>query len=158
MGISIWYVPNIPSLPTVPSCGKSLPRTHIKTQNEDDEGIGDIYIWGRNVFMGYLNDAENTQEKFDAHGWLRTGDLGFLDADKFLYIVGNTRGEQDKAARCSVPLSGPHRAAVDGGAGSVLHNNEGRTEVQLGGRDTLCVPGLDLVLSEHRGGRGLQES
>uniref|UniRef100_A0A8C7B6Y9 long-chain-fatty-acid--CoA ligase n=1 Tax=Neovison vison TaxID=452646 RepID=A0A8C7B6Y9_NEOVI len=75
------------------SCGKSLPRTHIKTQNEDDEGIGDIYIWGRNVFMGYLNDAENTQEKFDAHGWLRTGDLGFLDADKFLYIVGNTRGE-----------------------------------------------------------------
>uniref|UniRef100_A0A8C7B750 long-chain-fatty-acid--CoA ligase n=1 Tax=Neovison vison TaxID=452646 RepID=A0A8C7B750_NEOVI len=73
------------------SCGKSLPRTHIKTQNEDDEGIGDIYIWGRNVFMGYLNDAENTQEKFDAHGWLRTGDLGFLDADKFLYIVGNTR-------------------------------------------------------------------
>ncbi|XP_047565127.1 long-chain-fatty-acid--CoA ligase ACSBG2-like isoform X3 [Lutra lutra] len=73
------------------SCGKSLPRTHIKTQNEDDEGIGDIYIWGRNVFMGYLNDEENTQEKIDAHGWLCTGDLGFLDTDKFLYVVGNTR-------------------------------------------------------------------
>ncbi|XP_032163764.1 long-chain-fatty-acid--CoA ligase ACSBG2-like isoform X1 [Mustela erminea] len=73
------------------SCGKSLPRTHIKTQNEDEESIGDIYIWGRNVFMGYLNDAENNQEKFDAHGWLRTGDLGFLDTDKFLYVVGNTR-------------------------------------------------------------------
>ncbi|XP_059243668.1 long-chain-fatty-acid--CoA ligase ACSBG2-like [Mustela nigripes] len=41
--------------------------------------------------MGYLNDAENNQEKFDAHGWLRTGDLGFLDTDKFLYVVGNTR-------------------------------------------------------------------
>uniref|UniRef100_A0A8C0R3V1 long-chain-fatty-acid--CoA ligase n=1 Tax=Canis lupus dingo TaxID=286419 RepID=A0A8C0R3V1_CANLU len=80
------------------SCGKSLPSTHTKMQREDEEGIGDIHIWGRNVFMGYLNDEENTQEKIDVHGWLHTGDLGFLDTDEFLYIMGNARGEPDRAA------------------------------------------------------------
>ncbi|XP_072643747.1 long-chain-fatty-acid--CoA ligase ACSBG2-like isoform X2 [Canis lupus baileyi] len=73
------------------SCGKSLPSTHTKMQREDEEGIGDIHIWGRNVFMGYLNDEENTQEKIDVHGWLHTGDLGFLDTDEFLYVMGNAR-------------------------------------------------------------------
>ncbi|CAK7292685.1 Long-chain-fatty-acid--CoA ligase ACSBG2 [Vulpes lagopus] len=73
------------------SCGKSLPSTHTKMQSEDEEGIGDIHIWGRNIFMGYLNDEENTQEKIDVHGWLHTGDLGFLDTDEFLYIMGNAR-------------------------------------------------------------------
>lgn len=87
-----------PSLPTVPSCGKSLPSTRTKTQREDGDGIGDIHIWGRNIFMGYLDDEEKTQEKIDLHGWLRTGDLGFLDDDEFLYVTGNERGEQDQAA------------------------------------------------------------
>lgn len=105
-GVSVWCVYNTPSLPAVPSCGKSLPSTHTKTQKEDEEGIGDIYIWGRNVFMGYLDDEENTQAKIDARGWLHTGDLGFMDPDEFLYVVGNTRGEQDKATRCSETASG----------------------------------------------------
>uniref|UniRef100_A0A8C8WZE7 long-chain-fatty-acid--CoA ligase n=1 Tax=Panthera leo TaxID=9689 RepID=A0A8C8WZE7_PANLE len=73
------------------SCGKSLPSTRTKTQKEDDDGIGDIHIWGRNIFMGYLDDEEKTQEKIDLHGWLRTGDLGFLDDDEFLYVTGNER-------------------------------------------------------------------
>ncbi|XP_040317662.1 long-chain-fatty-acid--CoA ligase ACSBG2-like [Herpailurus yagouaroundi] len=80
-----------PSLPTVPSCGKSLPSTRTKTQKEDGDGIGDIHIWGQNIFMGYLDDEEKTQEKIDLHGWLRTGDLGFLDDDEFLYVTGNER-------------------------------------------------------------------
>uniref|UniRef100_A0A667HC45 long-chain-fatty-acid--CoA ligase n=1 Tax=Lynx canadensis TaxID=61383 RepID=A0A667HC45_LYNCA len=73
------------------SCGKSLPSTRTKTQKEDGDGIGDIHIWGRNIFMGYLDDEEKTQEKIDLHGWLRTGDLGFLDDDEFLYVTGNER-------------------------------------------------------------------
>ncbi|XP_044900448.1 long-chain-fatty-acid--CoA ligase ACSBG2-like isoform X2 [Felis catus] len=73
------------------SCGKSLPSTRTKTQREDGDGIGDIHIWGRNIFMGYLDDEEKTQEKIDLHGWLRTGDLGFLDDDEFLYVTGNER-------------------------------------------------------------------
>ncbi|XP_062966043.1 long-chain-fatty-acid--CoA ligase ACSBG2-like [Cynocephalus volans] len=73
------------------SCGKELPNTQTKVEGEDEEGIGNIHIWGRNVFMGYLNDKENTQRKMDCHGWMHTGDLGFLDIDRFLYIMGNIK-------------------------------------------------------------------
>lgn len=75
---------------SAPSCGKSLPGTHTQVQ-KDEEDIGSIHIWGRNVFMGYLNDEESTQEKIDLHGWLHTGDLGFLDTDEFL-CHGQRRG------------------------------------------------------------------
>ncbi|KAM6168063.1 long-chain-fatty-acid--CoA ligase ACSBG2-like [Erethizon dorsatum] len=70
------------------SCGKGLPNTRIKVKEEDEEGIGNISIWGRNVFMGYLNDNEGTENKTDGYGWLHTGDLGFLDEDNFIYIRG----------------------------------------------------------------------
>ncbi|XP_039077291.1 long-chain-fatty-acid--CoA ligase ACSBG2-like [Hyaena hyaena] len=73
------------------SCGKSLPGTRTRTQKENEEGTGDIHIWGRNVFMGYLNDEEKTQEKIDVYGWMRTEDLGFLDNDEFLYVLGNEK-------------------------------------------------------------------
>ncbi|XP_037361090.1 long-chain-fatty-acid--CoA ligase ACSBG2-like isoform X2 [Talpa occidentalis] len=69
--------------------GKALPGAHTNIQKQDQDGIGDIHIWGRNVFMGYLNDEENTQEKINLQGWMHTGDFGLLDADNFLYVLGN---------------------------------------------------------------------
>ncbi|XP_029772319.1 long-chain-fatty-acid--CoA ligase ACSBG2-like [Suricata suricatta] len=71
------------------SCGKSLPGTYTRTQKENEDGIGDIHVWGRNVFMGYLNDEKRTREKIDLYGWMHTGDLGLLDHDGFLYVLGN---------------------------------------------------------------------
>lgn len=138
-----------PSLPTVPSCGKSLPSTRTKTQREDGDGIGDIHIWGRNIFMGYLDDEEKTQEKIDLHGWLRTGDLGFLDDDEFLYVTGNERGEQDQAAGCSLPRTRPHGAAADGGAGCTQHDDEGRLKSSLeeGAPFVCCLSLSPLFLS-----------
>nr|KAF6401563.1 hypothetical protein HJG63_009621 [Rousettus aegyptiacus] len=70
------------------SCGKSLPGTYTKVQKQES---GDIHIWGRNVFMGYLDDEATTQERVDRHGWMHTGDLGFLDPEDFLYVVGSAR-------------------------------------------------------------------
>ncbi|XP_004688923.1 PREDICTED: long-chain-fatty-acid--CoA ligase ACSBG2-like [Condylura cristata] len=77
------------------SCGKALPGTHTKIQKSKD-GVGDIHIWGRNVFMGYLNDEGNTQRKINLQGWMYTSDFGFLDTEEFLYILGNARGECDR--------------------------------------------------------------
>ncbi|XP_023572930.1 long-chain-fatty-acid--CoA ligase ACSBG2-like [Octodon degus] len=71
------------------SCGKGLPSTRTRVKEEDEEGIGSISLWGRHIFMGYLGDSESTTKKTDGHGWLHTGDLGFLDIDNFLYIRGN---------------------------------------------------------------------
>uniref|UniRef100_A0A8D2DSH7 long-chain-fatty-acid--CoA ligase n=1 Tax=Sciurus vulgaris TaxID=55149 RepID=A0A8D2DSH7_SCIVU len=75
------------------SCGKGLPNTLTKIKEEDKEGVGHICIWGRNVFMGYLNDKEGTQKMMDSYGWMDTGDLGFLDVNSFLYVVGSIKGE-----------------------------------------------------------------
>ncbi|KAM7325891.1 hypothetical protein ACRRTK_014369 [Alexandromys fortis] len=72
------------------SCGKALPNCHTKVEKENREGIGKLCLWGRHIFMGYLNDKASTEKKMDNQGWLHTNNLGFLDVDKFLYVMGNS--------------------------------------------------------------------
>ncbi|XP_045052380.1 long-chain-fatty-acid--CoA ligase ACSBG1 isoform X2 [Desmodus rotundus] len=71
--------------------GKVLPGCRAKLVNQDEEGTGEICVWGRTVFMGYLNMEERTREAIDTDGWLHTGDLGRLDADGFLYVTGRLK-------------------------------------------------------------------
>jgi len=52
----------------------------------DEDGIGPILVRGPMVFRGYLDDPETSPEQ-RADGWLRTGDLGRLDADGLLHVV-----------------------------------------------------------------------
>ena len=59
--------------------GKPLPGTQIKIFNPDEEGIGEICLKGRNVFMGYLKRDDENKEAFDTEGYFHTGDTGFLD-------------------------------------------------------------------------------
>ncbi|XP_053514837.1 long-chain-fatty-acid--CoA ligase ACSBG1 isoform X2 [Artibeus jamaicensis] len=73
------------------SSGKVLPGCRAKLVNQDSEGTGEICVWGRTVFMGYLNMEDKTREAIDADGWLHTGDLGRLDDDGFLYITGRLK-------------------------------------------------------------------
>ncbi|XP_046299718.1 long-chain-fatty-acid--CoA ligase ACSBG2 [Marmota monax] len=75
----------------LPSCGKGLPNTHTKVKKENEKCIGNICIWGRNIFMGYLNDKEGTQKMMDCYGWMNTRDLGCLDVNGFLYVLGNVK-------------------------------------------------------------------
>jgi long-chain acyl-CoA synthetase len=48
---------------------------------------GEVCLKGHNVFQGYLNDPEGTAKTLK-NGWLHTGDLGYVDADGFLYLTG----------------------------------------------------------------------
>jgi len=48
--------------------------------------VGEIQIVGPNVFPGYLNLPESTAEAFTDDGWFRSGDLGYLDEDGYLFI------------------------------------------------------------------------
>ena len=49
-------------------------------------------MYGRHVFMGYLNNEEKTKEAIDDEGWLHSGDIGRVDEDGFLFITGRIKG------------------------------------------------------------------
>lgn len=49
-------------------------------------------MYGRNVFMGYVNKEDKTREALDEEGWLHSGDLGKKDKDGFLLITGRIKG------------------------------------------------------------------
>ncbi|KAL4941950.1 hypothetical protein BDV06DRAFT_212245 [Aspergillus oleicola] len=66
------------------SSGSLLPGFQIRLVGPNDEEItsygqpGEIYFMSPSLFIGYLGDEEATQQTFDPHGWLRTGDLGCM--------------------------------------------------------------------------------
>jgi long-chain acyl-CoA synthetase len=64
------------------SVGRAVPGVELALAPD-----GEILARGPNVARGYWRKPEETAETFGADGWLRTGDIGRLDADGFLYIV-----------------------------------------------------------------------
>ncbi|CRL03590.1 CLUMA_CG016250, isoform A, partial [Clunio marinus] len=77
--------------PAFETSGKSLPGIKSKIINKDENGHGEICIKGRHVFMGYLNELEKTMETLDDEGWLRTGDIGYIDNDGYIFITGRIK-------------------------------------------------------------------
>lgn len=70
--------------------------THVRVMREDGEPaevgeVGEIQISGPNVFGGYLGLEEATRLAFTADGWYRSGDLGYLDEDGYLFIAGRLK-------------------------------------------------------------------
>lgn len=72
------------------SVGLPLDCNEVKINNPDENGVGEIYVRGTNVMVGYYNDEEATKEAFD-NGWLKTGDLGYIDEDGFLFVTGRIK-------------------------------------------------------------------
>jgi acyl-CoA synthetase (AMP-forming)/AMP-acid ligase II len=52
---------------------------------------GEIVVQSPGVMQGYYNNPEATARVLSPDGWLRTGDLGFLDAEEYLYITGRVK-------------------------------------------------------------------
>jgi long-chain acyl-CoA synthetase len=81
---------NHPAACRIGSVGPPVPgvRVVIDEQAADEAGQGEIIVYGDNVMRGYHGQPEATQEKLTPDGGCRTGDLGYLDDDGFLYITG----------------------------------------------------------------------
>ena len=72
------------------AAGLPLPGVQIKINNSDQDGVGEIFINGDNVMLGYYKNPKLTQEAFE-NGWFKTGDIGFFDEDGFLHIAGRKK-------------------------------------------------------------------
>ena len=72
------------------SCGMPIPNVEYKIDNPNEKGIGEIIVKGPNVMLGYYENEEATK-KVLKDGWFYTGDLGYIDEEKFLYIAGRSK-------------------------------------------------------------------
>jgi len=74
------------------SVGTVVPGVEVQIRDKDGNKVeqgqeGEICIRGHNIMKAYLNNPEDTQSAFWDNGWLRSGDVGHLDGDGYLYIV-----------------------------------------------------------------------
>jgi len=72
------------------SVGKPLPGIEVRIDNPDENGVGEVVARGQNVMLGYYKNDEATDAVLQDR-WLRTGDLGRIDDDGNLYIVGRSK-------------------------------------------------------------------
>src|SRR6266478_3876531 len=70
--------------------GKSLPGVEIRIADPDASGVGEVIARGPNVMLGYFGNEEATREAL-VDRWLYTGDLGRIDDEGNLFLVGRSK-------------------------------------------------------------------
>jgi long-chain acyl-CoA synthetase len=75
----------------VDSVGKIIPQVEMKILDPNEDGIGEIAVKGPMVMKGYYTMPEETAEVFTEDGWFKTGDLGYLDEENYVYLTGRAK-------------------------------------------------------------------
>ncbi len=106
---------------------------------------GEIAVRGPSVMKGYYKDPAATAAVLGSDGWLRTGDLGYLDADGYVFVVGRAKEIINKAGEKIVPreideLLAAHPAVVEAAAVGVPHPDLGEDVVAY----VVLSPGLTV--------------
>lgn len=89
VSVTPYYAPKLGSVgTTVPCC-----QTRIESRGKNDKGFdeGEIQVLGDNVMMGYFDNKEENKKAFTADGWFRTGDIGYIDDEGYIYITGRIK-------------------------------------------------------------------
>ena len=73
------------------SVGRPVSGVEIRIDGADGEGVGEVWIRGRTVMKEYFREPALTANAITSDGWLRTGDLGSLDASEHLHLVGRSK-------------------------------------------------------------------
>jgi len=70
------------------SVGRPCPQVDMKIMYPDERGIGEVIVKGPMVMHGYYQLPEETAAAFTSDGYLKTGDLGYMDSENYLYLTG----------------------------------------------------------------------
>jgi acyl-CoA synthetase (AMP-forming)/AMP-acid ligase II len=75
------------------SIGKPLPDVEVKIVDEEGKalpslGVGEIWARGPRIMTGYWRDEQKTSQVMTKDGWLRTGDMGWMDEEGYIYLAG----------------------------------------------------------------------
>lgn len=74
------------------SCGKAVDVAEVRIDSEDPHHVpGEIQARGANITIGYYKNPEATANAFTEDGWLKTGDLGIMDAEGNIFIRGRSK-------------------------------------------------------------------
>ena len=76
----------------VGSCGRPALNMKIKIDSPDPINIpGEVLVKGANVFQGYFKNEQATKQCFTEDGWFKTGDMGVIDEDGYLFLRGRSK-------------------------------------------------------------------
>jgi acyl-CoA synthetase (AMP-forming)/AMP-acid ligase II len=75
------------------SIGRPLPDVEVKIVDEEGKGlpsleVGEIWAKGPRIMTGYWRDEQKTSQVMTRDGWLRTGDMGWMDEEGYIYLAG----------------------------------------------------------------------
>ncbi len=145
---------NVPHCVKFGSSGKPVKNMELKILNADGNELregekGEICVKGDNVMLGYWNNPTATAEVLK-DGWLHTGDMGYVDKDGFLYVLGRFKslligndGEKysPEGIEDAILIHSPHIQQV------MLHNNQNPYTTGM------IVPDMEAINRElkHRG-------
>lgn len=76
----------------VGSCGRPALNMKIRIDSEDPYRIpGEVQVYGPNVCLGYYKNEQATRDLFTEDGWMKTGDMGVIDSDGYLFLRGRNK-------------------------------------------------------------------
>lgn len=74
------------------ACGKPITGCQIRIDSPDPRKIpGEVQVKGDNVFLGYYKNHEATKQSFTNDNWFKTGDMGVVDSEGYLYLRGRSK-------------------------------------------------------------------
>lgn len=82
---------NLPEYKDNRSVGLPVKRTVARIADPGPDGVGEIQVKSPSMMLGYLDAPEATASVMTDDGWLRTGDLGYIDGRGFIFITGRSK-------------------------------------------------------------------